>query len=283
MPAINFKRDVKIIYNSNNFSQRKNWYTPQSIDDLPDAKNISSSDTSVCVVKTGESNCEKICKEIENIFFRREKNGFAVPIFKNLGQDIKIMISRLKENIDITICLHVFVTCFNTFQEYADILKEYERIIESKINPICRKFGYKFTLNINKTQEGSFRIYKTYKGSCIDCGEEGVVGRGNNSRGLISVFNPHTMEAPFGKNERYHAGRVLDFLCRQLGDKILEVYNANSCTFCITRNQNSLFEPYVFKISLDKKIDNRQIELLIKNIFNEKYLMENILNDIASI
>ena len=283
MPAINFKKDVKVIYNANNFSQRKNWYTPKSVDDIPDAKVITSGDTSVCVVNTGESNCEKLCKEIENIFFKRTKFGFASPIYEDLGQDIKIMITRIKNEIDITICLPVFATRYETFEEYSNILKHYEKIVEDKISPICKEFGYSYTLNINKKQDGSFRIYKTFKGSCIDCGEEGVVGRGNNSRGLISVFNPHTMEAPFGKNERYHTGRVLDFLCRKLGDKILETYNAKSRIFCVARNQNPLLEPYVFNISLNIKIDNEKIEQLAKEIFTEKYLMENILTDTASV
>lgn len=283
LPAINFEKDVKVIYNANSFSQRKNWYTPKSIEDIPDAKEITSGDTSVCVVHTGQTPCEEICKAIESLFFKRNKKGIAIPIYNNIGQDIKIMITRIGQKIEITMCIPVFVLSFSTYEEYCSIIKYYEKIVFECVDKLCKKYNYNFSIYINKKSDSTYRIYKTYKGSCIDCGEEGVVGRGNNSRGLISVFREHSMEAPFGKNERYHTGRVLDFLCRKLGERILQEFNAKTRIVCVARNQNSLLEPYLFNISLNKKISKLELESLKDKVFNEKFLMENILQDDISI
>jgi len=283
MPKINFKKDVNVIYNANNFSQRKNWYTPVSKEDVPDASLVVAGDTSACVVHTGKTTCELLARELERIFFSYPSKNIVKPIYDDIGQDIKIMVTRNKKDIDVTICLPVFATAYKNHEEYVNIIHKYEKLVYEKIKELTINSQYHYTLNINRLEDGSYRTYKTLKGSCIDCGEEGVVGRGNNSRGLISAIREHTMEAPFGKNERYHTGRVLDFLLRRLGDKILNEENCKSSIVCVARNQNPLFEPYIFNINLEKNVERNKIEGYVKEIFNEKYLMDNILDDIITI
>ena len=74
-------------------------------------------------------------------------------------------------------------------------------------------YGYKYYhRKYDNDKKGT--IYMLGIGTSAECGEEGLVGRGNSSLGIISTFRPNSMEAPSGKNPRYHTGRVLSFLSK---------------------------------------------------------------------
>ena len=59
-------------------------------------------------------------------------------------------------------------------------------------------------------------MYMTLIGSAVESGDEGAVGRGNRSRGVIPFCRNFSMEAPCGKNPVYHTGKLFT----AIGDKI---------------------------------------------------------------
>jgi len=283
LPRVDVENEVLIDVNCTQNTKLNNWFSPESKDDIPDTKKLLANDTSLCVSHQPMTLCERIVHETEEFFWNFD-DKYPKPKFNNIGQDIKVMLSRIKNDINITICMPVYNDKFTNLEEYSNIVLYYERLIQDYIieKEKDNLGNNKITVSVNRNEDGSVRMYSLIKGSCIECGEEGVVGRGNNSNGLIPAFRQHTMESPFGKNERYHTGRVLSYLGNNISLRIYNECKISNSIYCLTRNNNSLMKPFLLYISVDKQISNTEKEK-INDIINEEldeetYLVK-ILND----
>ena len=103
-----------------------NWFSPENISDIPDAKELFANDTSLCISHFPNTICENITLEAERFFWNFD-GEYPSPKYSNVGQDIKVMTSRINNNIDVTICLPVYSDVFKNFEEYKEIVKDYEQ------------------------------------------------------------------------------------------------------------------------------------------------------------
>lgn len=277
LPRLDVDNDLEININCTQNTKRDYWYTPRNIDDIPDSKCVTAGDTALCIAYGGLTLCEKLSINIERLFYTFNEYGYMTPKYDDIGQDIKIMISRIEKNIDITMCIPVLKGCYNNDKEFDNIIKKYQSIVKEYIDSLkLENQGYNLSIHINHKDDGTIDKYTLCIGTCAECGEEGIVGRGNNSHGFISAFRPHTVEAPYGKNIRYHTGRAVDYMARRAVDRIYKELGTNCTLYALTRNRNSLFEPYVFYLSVERVIDEKIINKIISEEFNEKYLIKSL-------
>lgn len=276
LPRINPKEDLNIEINCTQFSKREYWYEPRNIEDIPDATEIFAADTSLCIMHGTKTYCENVAMTLEQSFWNYNDKGYAMPKYDDIGQDIKVMVSRINNDVTATLCMPVYKDVYETKEEYDMIVKKYEDILYEVASHIENPKGYNLKIEINRMPDGSYRNYSLVKGSCVECGEEGLVGRGNNGQGLISSLREHTVEAPCGKNERYHTGRVVNFMGKNAVNRINDELGIKTTLYCLTRNRGSIYEPYLFYLSVDKERDIEKINEIIKEEFNDKF-MENIL------
>ena len=243
LPRINPKEDLEIKINCTQFSKREYWYEPRNLDDIPDAKEIFAADTSLCIMHGRKTYCEEIAMALEQSFWNYNYKGYAMPKYDDIGQDIKVMVSRINKDVIATLCMPVYKDSYETKEEYDAIIKKYEDILYSVANNIDNPKGYNLKIEINRMPDGSYRNYSLVKGSCIECGEEGLVGRGNNAQGLISSLREHTVEASCGKNERYHTGRAVSFMGNNAVKRINDELGIKTTLYCLTRNRGSIYKP----------------------------------------
>ena len=111
-------------------------------------------------------------------------------------------------------------------------------------------------------------------GTSAECGEEGLVGSGNSSLGIISTFRPNSMEAPAGKNPRYHTGRVLSFLSNRISKTIYNELGLKNQVVMLTRNKYSLVPPYLIYINVDANYNEKEIKDIIDRELNIDYTVE---------
>ena len=277
MPRLDCEKDLNIIVNCTQFSKRDFWYTPRNIYDIPDAKELFAADTSLCVLHGTKTFCENMAMELEQSFWKYDENGFAHPVYNEVGQDIKVMVSRINDEVTATLCLPIYKDMYATKNEYDEIIKKHEQRLYDVASKIDNPNNYKYKIEINRLPNGEYRDYSLVLGSCIECGEEGLVGRGNNAQGLISTTREHTVEAPCGKNERYHTGRVLNFMGKNAVKRINDELGIKTSLYCLTRNRGSIYEPYLFYLSVDKIKNEEEIRKIIEEEFNENF-MDKILN-----
>lgn len=278
LPRLDVEHELEININCTQNTKVHNWFTPESINDIPDAIKVFANDTSLCVSHYPFTLCEQIAFYAEQFFWKYNKN-YASPKYDDIGQDIKVMVSRIKQDVTLTICLPVYPDKFNSNEEYITILKKYEKLMATYIKKIPDIDRYNLKIEINKMANGDYLFYSLCKGSCIECGEEGIVGRGNNSQGIIPAFRPHTMEAPCGKNERYHTGRVLSFLAGRVVKRIYDEYGVKTSMYCLTKNKNNLLEPFLMYLSVSDMKYRDEIKKIIKDEFDENTYLSKILEE----
>lgn len=276
LPRINPEKDLNIVINPTQFSKREYWYSPRDINDVPDALELFAADTSLCVCHGCRTFCENLAFELEQSFWSYNDKGYPYPKFDDVGGDIKVMVSRLNRDVVATICMPVFKDLYNTKDQYDLIVKKHQDRLYNLVSSIEGNKNYNVKIEINALPDGTFRNYSLVKGSCIECGEEGVVGRGNSAQGLISSFREHTVEAPCGKNERYHTGRVLNFMANKAVKRIYEELGVKSTIYCLTRNRGSIERPYLFYLSVNDTSKNKEINKIINEEFNENFVQEII-------
>lgn len=263
--------DVVIESNVTQHTKNKFWYNPRNITDVPDAVNPKANDTSVVLYHSPMTVCEMLTYELENYFW--DKTGrFPHPKYLEFGQDIKVMVCRKGKNIEAVLCVPVISRCLSSFSDYYDLVGN----LESNLNKFARKIipnSYVISVKINPSQ-----IYILGIGSCIECGEEGIVGRGNSLSGVISIFRPSSMEAWSGKNPVYHTGRVMSYLVKNLSEKLFEEFNVKCSVLAMTNAGGSLVPPQLLQISLNKKIPKDDLERVVKDYFLEINYLKEILS-----
>ena len=233
---------------------------------------LSAGDSAVCIFSWPLSPVEDLVYRLED-FFWNKTGDFPYPKFDNIGQDIKVMAFRHKNNVDVGIRLPIISTSVNSKDEYEEAVNLIQQQVSLFAHEIVdTKFNLSLSVNANKP-------YLLGIGSCIECGEEGLVGRGNSNSGLISVFRPHSVEAPSGKNPVYHTGRVLNFLVMNLSKAIYNELGFMNTVSAVTKNGGSLVPPAFLSISTNKKISRNDLETVVKKYFLEVDYLCHLLSE----
>lgn len=259
LPNLDVKRGLEIISYTNSYSHNPYWYHPRGKKDVPDSLNPHSNDSSASVSYWPLSLVEKAVLEMEKLFYKNDSS----PKFDFVGQDIKFMAVRKKHNVDITACIPFISTKTPNPTFYKGKLKKIRNELMN-IAKSCFPKHYEVNVNIN-TADNSGDVYLLLTGSCIEAGEEGVVGRGNKSRGVISSVRPHSMEASHGKNPVYHVGKIFTVVADSLSKNISEQSNCECNVYITTKIRDALYMPNNVVVETSKPINQKKALEMIHN------------------
>jgi len=278
VPRLNLDKWLEVHFYTSTYSKNPTWFNPKVIDDIPDAKNPRANDTSVISGYWPLSSTEKLVLSLEKYFY--EDDG--KPKLDYIGQDIKIMAIRKKYDLELTMCIPTIcskIKDFNSYREKIERIKKdlYIRTMEK----IGRNYNIKLYINSQdemiKDKEKGKGFYFVISGSALDSGEEGAVGRGNKSRGVISSMRPYGMEAVCGKNPVYHVGKVYTYFVDLIAKNIAEELGCEVNVILISQNGNPLYKPHQIYIETSKKRDSKIIKNIILRELERKKLTEEII------
>lgn len=105
-------------------------------------------------------------------------------------------------------------------------------------------------------------------GGALDFGEEGFVGRGNNRHGIIPSMRPYTMEAPYGKNPKYHAGKVLAVVADNIAVEIGERFECETEVWIMPNNSDPLLKPSFVVANTSATLDKKEIENIVHKVLS---------------
>lgn len=211
------KKDIRILYEvstsstpgavegftGNTPNPRHKWFDPMSIEDLPELRALNCNDTSAACYTAPNSVLSKYILAIESII-----HSSPINYDGRIGTDIKVMGVKQGQKIGLTIAIPLMAQLIFSIEDFFETKKALHKYITEdfcKTNP-----SYDFDLTINPLDnEKTGDVYLTHSGSCIETGDEGVVGRGNRIGGLIRINRAMSMEGICGKNPVYHTGKVL--------------------------------------------------------------------------
>lgn len=251
---------------TSNYTTRPHWFSPRSAEDLPEYSGDSprANDTATMISYWPLTPSEKLALDLEGFFYSNNHEGLPKPRYDWVGQDIKVMVIRRDNDASATIAIPQITyetpdsrTYFERQDWLEDTLKKYaDELDGSNLN---------VDIQVNPQAKGSQpRPYLVTAGSCTDFGEEGAVGRGNKTHGIISSFRPNTMEAPHGKNPTYFVGKVLGYQADLIAKTVYDRLGSQCQVVLQADIGDKLFEPSKIFVSTAEKTSDKDVSEIIQ-------------------
>lgn len=234
-------------------------------------------DTSTTVSYFPMSDLELTVLEIE----QRLNDGEYKKESPWVGNDIKVMGMRKDKKIEITSCVPLISPYVKNLEDYKAKLEVIRQDIESIIRKRFKDNDVDIFLNTRDNYEKN-DLYLTAIGSAVESGDEGAVGRGNRSRGVIPFSRNFSMEAACGKNPVYHTGKLFTAIGDTISKDIYEKYGIENTVYCTSRMGDSIDEPWNISVELTKDVDDtimQQIDELVNEKIKKHYeITQSIIN-----
>ncbi len=280
MPRLDLDKGIEFITFTTSYSKNPRWFKPETIDDVPDAKHPYANDTSTCSGYWPLSITERLSLLLEKYFYNQDDS----PKYKYIGQDIKVMSVRKKDSIEVTMCIPFFSIDTPDLETYlirkSKLYQELKDLAEEYVKDQCKIQLFLNTQdNAAIESKKSIGLYFVTSGSALDSGEEGAVGRGNRSRGVISSIRPVNMEAIWGKNPVYYVGKVYSYLADKIAKEIAETLECEANVYISSRNSDDLLKPYNIFVETSKKRSKKQINDIIEHNISLNNWTQDILKN----
>lgn len=269
-----------VIYNSDDTTNNERMKFFEAVDNQDAARHNNHNkcnDTSTTVSYYPMSKLEQTVLNIEqtlNSDKYKKKNPWT-------GNDIKVMGIRKDKKIEVTCCVPLISKYIKDISDYKNKLKMIEKDINKIINKFFKNNETYLYLNTRDSYENN-DLYMTLIGSAIESGDEGAVGRGNRSRGVIPFSRNFSMEASCGKNPVYHTGKLFTAIGDLLSQKIYDEFKVENVVYCTSRMGDSIKNPWNVSVELNKNIsdyDKKKIDKYVNDILkNHDKVTEEIIN-----
>ena len=219
-----------------------------NLTDIFKRRGIPSNDTSVGVgfapLTELENNVISIEKFLNN---KRTKHRFQF-----LGEDVKVLGIRNKEEFEYTISIAFIDRFIHSEDDYFDK----KELIKENLE---KKFG-KVNINVlDKKGRGINGIYLTVTGTSLECGDDGAVGRGNRVNGVIPYNRFYSLEAVAGKNPVNHVGKIYNVVAYNIAKEIYNKYGIENYVWLVSQIGRDVRDPWFVKIASEKKMEFKEI------------------------
>lgn len=234
-------------------------------------------DTSTTVSYYPMSDLEQTVLDIEqtlNSFEYKTDNPWV-------GNDIKVMGMRKHNKIEITSCIPLISLYVSDINDYKEKIVKLKLEIEKIVRNHFKDNELSIYLNTRDNYEKN-DLYLTAIGSAVESGDEGSVGRGNRSRGVIPFCRNFSMEAACGKNPVYHTGKLFTAIGDRISKKIYDKYNVENVVYCTSKMGDEICNPWNVSVELNKEVSERVKEDINKIVQNEIYNHKEITNDLIN-
>ncbi len=176
-----------------------------------------ANDTSFGVGYAPYSDVEKITLEAEKLL---NSDAFKDKCPAS-GEDIKVMVNRLGNSVDITICGAMVSKFIRDKDEYINSINQMKEAVLDLASKVIPSRDVNCSVNVGDNIDNDI-LFLTITGTSAEAGDDGEVGRGNRSNGLITPCRTMSLEAVCGKNPINHVGKIYNVLSTEMARKIYE-------------------------------------------------------------
>lgn len=220
-------------------ASRQRWFAPRSLDDLAERHRPFANDTSAGVaywpLGIGEQLALGIESHLTGETFRAEH-----PYY---GTDIKVMVVRDGAQVHITACVPQIAAETPDLDTYIARRAQARDLITDIAGGLAPEHRVQVAVNTRDVDERP-ELYLTVTGSSIESGDEGVVGRGNRSNQLISMFRPWSAEGVSGKNPEYHVGKLYNLAAAEVARRLHDVTGLDCAVALVSQSGRDLADPW---------------------------------------
>ncbi len=176
-----------------------------------------ANDTSFGVGYAPYSDVEKIALEAEMLI---NSDKFKDKC-KASGEDVKVMVQRIGNEVGITVAAAMVSKYINDASEYISYTNQIKEAVLDLAADIIPERDVSCQVNVADNIEKGI-IYLTITGTSAEAGDDGEVGRGNRSNGLITPCRTMSLEAVCGKNPINHVGKLYNILSTEMAREIMK-------------------------------------------------------------
>ncbi|MHA1266227.1 MAG: methionine adenosyltransferase [Candidatus Helarchaeota archaeon] len=228
-----------------------------------------ANDTSFGVSFAPWSNTEKLVYGIEQ-FLQKE----AIQRIPAIGEDIKVMGFRQGKDIRLTIATAMIAQLIDDIDAYVSIKQDIKEEILNQVPKLIDP-SYNVSVDVNSADIIEKEcVYITVTGTSAESGDDGQVGRGNRTNGLITPNRPMSLEAAAGKNPISHVGKIYNVLsgicAREIADNIKNVKQVE--VRILSQIGKPISEPLVASVSIlpESDVNWNSIQYEAEQIVQEK-------------
>lgn len=131
-----------------------------------------------------------------------------------IGSDIKVMGVRRENRIELTIGCAFIGRHLASIDEYVREKQELSGVVAMAVSGITKCHVEAAINAADNIAAGD--VFLTVTGTSAEAGDDGEVGRGNRTSGLITPYRLMTMEAAAGKNPVSHVGKLYNVLADRI-------------------------------------------------------------------
>jgi S-adenosylmethionine synthetase len=176
-----------------------------------------ANDTSFGVGYAPYSDVEKIALEAEYLL---NSDTFKAKC-PGSGEDIKVMVQRVDKDVGITICGAMVTKYITDKDSYINATNQMRDAVLDLAAKIIPEKNVTCAINVGDNLDAGL-FYLTLTGTSAESGDDGEVGRGNRSNGLITPCRTMSLEAVCGKNPINHVGKIYNVLSTEIARAIVE-------------------------------------------------------------
>ncbi len=185
-----------------------------------------ANDTSCGVGFAPLTDLERVVLAVERALSSKETHARAPAI----GEDVKVMGVRRESRIDLTIGCAFVDRHVRDLADYAEKKEEARRIA---LDAARGASSLEIDATVNAADDlARGDVFVTVTGTSAEAGDDGEVGRGNRTSGLITPYRPMTLEAAAGKNPVTHVGKIYNAVAPRVARAVAELPGVAEAT-CI--------------------------------------------------
>jgi S-adenosylmethionine synthetase len=238
-----------------------------------------ANDTSFGVGYAPYSDVEKITLEAEKLI---NSDAFKDKC-KGSGEDVKIMTQRLGNKVDITVCCAMVSGYIHDKDEYINYTNQMKDAVLDLAAKLIPEKEVACSVNVGDNLEKG-NLYLTITGTSAEAGDDGEVGRGNRSNGLITPCRTMSLEAVCGKNPINHVGKIYNVLSTEIAREIYKRGQGNileAHVKLLSQIGRPITDPWVNSISLipAENVNFNDVKKIAEEVSSE-FLSKDFLIDL---
>ena len=237
-----------------------------------------ANDTSFGVGYAPYSDVEKITLEAERMI---NSNKFKKKC-KGSGEDIKVMVQRIGNEVGITVAAAMVSKYIDDASEYVSYTNQIRDAVLDLASDVIPERDVTCQVNVADNIEKGI-MFLTITGTSAEAGDDGEVGRGNRSNGLITPCRTMSLEAVCGKNPINHVGKLYNIMSTEIAREIFQRGQGDiieAHVKLLSQIGRPITDPWIASIELieAENVNFESVRKIADEVFEEKMGKDSFLD-----